>query len=62
MLFHIHQKSLQTSSSYYGDDPELLPDVAPDWRIYFYFTVQLIGALGLTLLLATMAWPSKLRR
>jgi hypothetical protein len=33
-----------------------------DWRIYFYIIAQLIGGSGLTLLLATMLWPTKKRK
>ena len=33
-----------------------------DWRIWFYLAAQLIGGIGLTLLLATMLWPTAKRR
>ncbi|KAJ3490035.1 hypothetical protein NLI96_g1706 [Meripilus lineatus] len=52
----------QHQAAYYGDDPDQTYNSPADWRIFFYFTVQLVGALGLTLLLATMIWPSKFRR
>lgn len=34
----------------------------PDWMIYFYIVAQLIGGVGLTLLLVTMLWPTKQRK
>ncbi|KAI0783222.1 hypothetical protein C8Q75DRAFT_470918 [Abortiporus biennis] len=36
--------------------------VHADWRIYFYFIFQIVGAIGLTVLLVTMLWPSKQRK
>ncbi|CAL1710329.1 unnamed protein product [Somion occarium] len=38
------------------------PDGGANWKIYFYFIMQLVGGVGLTVLLATMLWPTKPRR
>ena len=38
------------------------PDARADWRIWFYLVAQLVGGLGLTVLLATMLWPTKKRK
>lgn len=33
-----------------------------DWRIWFYLAAQLLGGIGLTLLLVTMLLPTSKRR
>lgn len=33
-----------------------------DWRIWFYLAAQAVGGVGLTLLLATMLWPTRRRK
>ncbi|EKM57259.1 uncharacterized protein PHACADRAFT_208365 [Phanerochaete carnosa HHB-10118-sp] len=33
-----------------------------DWKIWFYLVAQLVGGVGLTLLLATMLWPTTKRK
>ena len=33
-----------------------------DWEIYFYIAAQLVGGIGLTVLLITMFWPFKKRK
>jgi len=53
MLGHDHLVSYNTPRN---STPPQDPD--PDWRTYFYLVNQLIGGVGLSMLLLTMLWAS----
>jgi hypothetical protein len=33
-----------------------------DWLLVFYFVIQLVGGIGLTVMLGVLAWPWRKRR
>ncbi|GJE93143.1 hypothetical protein PsYK624_093020 [Phanerochaete sordida] len=49
-------------TSFFDRDDAAPLDTKPDWRTWFYLVAQLVGGAGLTLLLATMLWPTSKRK
>lgn len=42
--------------------PKQREQVSFDWETYFYLIAQLVGGVGLSVLLVTLVWPSGKRR